>query len=460
MTGVVVVGADAAGMSGAMAVRRLLPSASVVAFERGPDASYSMCGIPAYLGAEVARAEDLVARDVAAFAADDVEVRLGTEVTGVEPRDGRVLVRELGSGREAIEPYDALLYAAGGEAVMPALPGLERWGVPVRTLEHARRIRAALDAGPRPDAAVVIGGGYIGLEVAEALVRRGVRTTLVERGPQILDRLDPEMAAIVEGVLRDFGVELRLGESLLAVEGDGERSEWAVTDGGRHAAGLVVAALGARPAVALAAAAGCALGETGALVVDPAMRTSVEGIWAAGDCVESRHLVSGRPVSVMLGTHANKQGKVAGVGIALALGARATRVTFPGVVGTAVTKLCDWEIATTGLSETGARAAGIAYEAVRFEGTARAGYLPDAGVVHAKMLAERGTGRLLGAQLVGTGNVARRIDVAATWCQMAVPVQEAQLHDLAYAPPFGSVWDLLQVGARKLSRALDLGELP
>lgn len=454
-----VVGADAAGMSGAMAVRRLLPDAEIVAFDRGPDASYSMCGIPAYLGAEIAEAEQLLSRTVAEFAADAVRVRLHAEVLAIDPSARTARVREA-DGAETDEPYDALLYAAGGEAVLPPIPGLDRWGVPVRTLAQARRIRAALDAGLRPEAAVVVGGGYIGLEVAEALVRRGVRTTLVERGPQILDRLDPEMAAVVERVLRDFGVDLRLGESLLSVEGDGATCHEAVTDADRHPAGMVVAALGARPAVAVATAAGCALGETGALAVDARMRTSVPGVWAAGDCVESRHLVSGRGVSVMLGTHANKQGKVAGVDIAAAGGAAVTPVEFPGVVGTAVTRLCSWEIATTGLNERDAAAAGQDYEAVRFEGTARAGYLPDAGVVHAKMLAERGTGRLLGAQLVGTGNVAKRIDVAATWCQLGVTVQEAQLHDLAYAPPFGGVWDLLQVGARKLSRSLELPALP
>ena len=453
-----VVGADAAGMSGAMAVRRLLPSAEIVAFERGPDASYSMCGIPAYLGAEVQRAAQLVARSVGEFAADGVEVRLGAEVTRIDPDGRRVRVRS--AGADSWESYDALLYAAGGDSVMPALPGLDRWGVPVRTLDQARRIRAALDAGLRPEAAVVVGGGYIGLEVAEALVRRGVATTLVERGTQVLDRLDADMARVVEGVLRDFGVNLRLGESLVAVEGDGDECHEAVTDAGRYPAGMVVAALGARPAVSLAAAAGCEVGETGALAVDGRMRTSVPEIWAAGDCVQSIHLVTGQAVNVQLGTHANKQGKVAGLDIAAAGGATVTPVAFPGVVGTAVTKVCSWEIATTGVNEREAGALGLDYESVRFEGTARAGYLPDAGVVHVKMLAERGTGRLLGAQLVGTGNVAKRIDVAATWCQLGVTVQEAQLHDLAYAPAFGSVWDLLQVGARKLTRELGLGELP
>jgi NADPH-dependent 2,4-dienoyl-CoA reductase/sulfur reductase-like enzyme len=445
-------------MSGAMTVRRSLPDAEILAFDRGHDASYSMCGIPMYLGGEVGDWRELVARSVEEFAAHDVRVRLRSEVVDIDAAARRVRVRDLQRGAEYEEPYDALLYAAGASPVVPDLPGVRRWGTPVRTLEHARQLHAVLER-EQPGSAVVVGGGYIGVEVAEALVRRGVRATLIDRNPQVMDSLDEDVAAELAGILRDFGVDLRLGESLVGVEGDEDgRCRQVRTDRGRYEAQLLVLALGARPASRLAEAAGCRLGARGAIVVDERMRTGVDGIWAAGDCVESLHLVSAQPVNVQLGTHANKQGKVAGLDISAALSGSAARgaAAFPGVVGTAVTKVCEWEVGRTGLSLREAREAGLDAEAVLVEGTAKAGYLPEAGRLLVKLVGERGTGRVLGAQMLGSAGAAKRIDVAAVWCQLGVRVDDAQLHDLAYAPPFGSVWDLVQVAARKLSAELGL----
>jgi NADPH-dependent 2,4-dienoyl-CoA reductase/sulfur reductase-like enzyme len=260
----------------------------------------------------------------------------------------------------------------------------------------------------------------------------------------------------VEDVLVDFGVEVRLGTDVQAVRADDGQVTAVATSTGELPADVVLVAAGSRPNVALAAEAGCTVGPSGGLVVDERMRTGVPGIWAAGDCVESRDLVSGLRRNVQLGTHANKQGRVAGIDIVAALDGGVGEARFPGVVGTAVTKVCEWEIGRVGLTTAEAGEAGVDHASVRFTGSARAGYMRDPGRVHVKMLAERGTGRLLGAQLMGTGNVAKRIDVAAVWCQLGVAVQDAQLFDLSYAPPFGGVWDLLQVGARKLVRALDL----
>ena len=226
---------------------------------------------------------------------------------------------------------------------------------------------------------------------------------------------------------------------------------------GTYPADLVVVASGSRPNVEVAQTAGCKLGETGALWVDERLRTSVDGIWAAGDCVESVNLVDGHRRNVQLGTHANKQGRTAGIDIAAVLqGRERGDAAFDGHVGTAITKVCHWEIARTGLNEDEARRSGLDFAEVTFQGTATAGYMPEPGVVHVRMLAEAGTGRMLGAQLVGTCNIGKQIDVAATWCQLGVTVQQAQFLDLAYAPPFGGVWDLLQVAARKLVKKLDL----
>lgn len=446
-----VIGGDAAGMSAASHVRRAVPGAEIVVVERGPYTSYSMCGIPYLVGGLIDGADDLVVRSPEEFRAQGLTVHTGTEALAIDAGAHRVHVRDVASGVERSEPYDLLLYAAGAHPSMPPIPGLVEHGHVVHTLDEGEHLRRHLDGRGDVRHVVVIGAGYIGMEIAEALVRAGIRSTLLDRSGQVMSTLDADMAEVVQEALERFGVEVRLGEHVERVD-----TRAVSTDQGEIPADLVIVATGARPTVGVAQAAGCALGETGALRVDRRMRTSVDGIWAAGDCVESRHVVSGRPVNVQLGTHANKQGKVAGIDIAAVLDGGAGDAEFPGVAGTAVTKVCEWEIARTGLSEREARAAGLVYEAVRFTGTAKSGYLPDPGEVVVKMLAESGTGRLLGAQLVGTGNVGKRIDVAATWCQVGVPVQDAQLLDLAYAPPFGGVWDLLQVGARKLVKQLGL----
>lgn len=464
MTRLLVLGGDAAGMTAASHVRRAAPQVDVVVVERSRHTSNSMCGIPYYVGAQIEDSEELVVRTPEEFRAQGMTVHTRTEAVAIDAAARRVRVRDLRSGEERDEPYDLLLYAVGAEVVPPPVPGIEEYGHVVHTLDQGEHLRAHLDAQDAERArgedvagdrhVVVVGAGYIGIEIAEALVRRGFESTIVDRSEQVLGALDPDMAAVVQRRMEDFGIRVRLGEELREVRplpGPGGGAA-VVCARGVYETEVLVVATGARPAVRMAADAGCAVGASRALVVDDRMRTTVDGIWAAGDCVESRHLVSGRPVNVQLGTHANKQGKVAGIDIVAAVrGSGRGDAAFPGVVGTAVTKLCEWEIARTGLGEREAAEAGIDAVAVAFTTTAAAGYMPDPGEVHVKVLAERGTGRFLGAQLVGTGNVGKRIDVAATWCQLGVTVQQAQFLDLSYAPPFGSVWDLLQLGARKLA---------
>lgn len=460
----VVVGGDAAGMTAASHVRRARPDAEIVVFERGPYTSYSACGIPYMVAGYVDSSEDLVAKPPGAFRDMGITVHLHSEVVGVEPETaagedplpgGRVRVRDLDAGTERWEPYDALLIATGAHPVVPDLPGLAEHGQVVHTLEEGRQLCERLNAaGDEVTQVVTVGAGYIGLEIAEALVERGLRSKIVDRSPHAMKTLDADMAEVVEATLRDFGIELHLGEELLeVVDGGGGRRE-VVTDAGRYPTDTVVLAMGGKPNTGLAVDAGCALGETGAVRVDARMRTTVPGIWAAGDVVESRDLVAGRAVYVPLGTHANKQGKVAGIDLAAQPGDGDAQ--FPGVVGTAVTRLCQLEIGRVGLTEAEAQEAGIDHATVRFTSTAKAGYMPEPGTVHVKMLAEAGTGRVLGAQLVGSGNVAKRIDVAAVWCQLGVAVNDAQFLDLSYAPPFGGTWDLLLVAARKLTGKLGL----
>jgi NADPH-dependent 2,4-dienoyl-CoA reductase/sulfur reductase-like enzyme len=449
-----VIGGDAAGMTVASGVLRRRDDAEVVVVERGPYTSYSMCGIPYYVGGLIDEPDDLVVRSPDDFRRLGITVHMHTEATRIDPAGRTVTVHDLASGEHRTEPYDALLYATGAHPVVPPLPGLNEHGYVVHTLAEGEHLRRVLDERSDIATVAVVGAGYIGIEIAEALIERGLGVHLLDRKPQVMRTLDADMAAHLEESLADLGVHLHLGETLEQVRIADGRCHEVVTDKGCYEADAVVLAMGGKPNVDLAAAAGCDLGASGALVVDERMRTTVPGIWAAGDVVESRDLVGGRGVNVQLGTHANKQGKVAAIDIAAHPDDGVA--TFPGVVGTAVTRVCQWEVARVGLTEQEAQDLDMDHAAVTFTGTARAGYMPDAGTVHVRMLAEAGTGRVLGAQLVGTGNVAKRIDVAAVWCQLGVTVQQAQFLDLSYAPPFGGVWDLLQVAARKLTAKLEL----
>jgi NADPH-dependent 2,4-dienoyl-CoA reductase/sulfur reductase-like enzyme len=290
---------------------------------------------------------------------------------------------------------------------------------------------------------VVVGGGYIGLEMAEAFVERGARVTVVEAGSQVMRTLDADMAELVGNAMRAKGIDLRVDTPVTGFE-DGTVH----TADGDLDADLVVLGLGVVPNGELAADAGVELGARGSIKVDPQQRTNVAGVWAAGDCCESYHRVSRRSVHVALGTVANKQGRVAGINVG------GGYATFPGVVGTAITKLCSTEIARTGLTEHEASDAGLDAVAVTIESTTRAGYLATAKDVTVKMLAERGTGRLLGAQIVGGEGAAKRIDVVATAITAGMTVHDVVDLDLAYAPPFSPLWDPVQVAARQAAAAV------
>jgi NADPH-dependent 2,4-dienoyl-CoA reductase/sulfur reductase-like enzyme len=445
----VVVGGDAAGMSAASQARRRRDAGDleIVAFERGGHTSYAACGLPYYAGDVVKDWRQLVARTPAEFAERDIDARTGHEVEAIDLEARRVRVRDLAAGRSRDEPWDVLVVATGAEPLRPPIPGIDLPGVHgLSVLQDGIDLRNAVDAGPRR--AVVVGGGYIGLEAAEALVNRGVPTALVEAGPQVMGRVDPDMGALVSQAVRDIGVELHTEEKVEAIEGDG-RVRAVRTAARTLEADLVVLGLGTRPTVGLAKAAGMTLGPSGAIAVNPRMRTPHDGVWAAGDCVEARHLVSGRPVNYHLGTIANKQGRVCGINIG------GGYATFPGVLGTAVSKICDVEVARTGLSEVELRPLGLEWESATVDSTTRAGYFPGAAPIRTKVLAERRSGRLLGAQIVGREGAAKRIDVFATAIWNGMAVDEMVNLDLSYAPPFSPVWDPVLIAVRKLSEQVE-----
>lgn len=295
---------------------------------------------------------------------------------------------------------------------------------------------------------MVVGGGYIGLEMAEALVKNGLEVSLIDRSPQVMGTLDNDMGALVSNAIRDFGVSLYLEESLTEFKTKDGRVTGAVTDKRTLPADMVILGLGVRPNTALAAAAGIPLGEKGSIRVNERMETGIAGIWAAGDCAESFHLVSRRPFYIALGTVANRQGRVAGINLG------GGYATFPGVMGTAVTKICQVEIARTGLQEKEVAALGLEHVSVVIKSRTKAGYYPGAGEISVKLLAEKGSGRLLGGQIVGMEGSAKRIDTVATALHAGFTVEEMINLDLGYAPPFSPVWDPVVTAARALAKKL------
>ncbi|MEO3830128.1 FAD-dependent oxidoreductase [Actinomadura sp. B10D3] len=447
-----VIGGDAAGMSAASQARRRRgpDELEIVVVERGWHASYSACGIPYYVGGVVDDLDALIARTPAEFRDRGIDLRLRTEAVEIDLDGGRVRIRSLDEGGEHWEPYDDLMIATGADPIRPRLPGADAAGVHgVQILGDGVAIRRVLEE-EKPRRAVVVGGGYIGLEMAEAMVMRGLEVSLVDAADQPMGTLDPDMGAIVADAMRGIGVQLHLGEPVEGFDASPEGRVTAVRTGSRTLpADLVVLGLGVKPASGLARDAGVETGPTGGIVTDRRMRTRAERVWAAGDCVETRHLVSGAPVAIALGTHANKQGRVAGVNLG------GGYATFPGVVGTAVSKICDVEVARTGLNEREAAAAGFATLSVVVESTTRAGYHPGAAKMTTKLIAERRSGRLLGAQIVGRENAAKRVDGLAIALWHGMTVEEMTGLDLGYAPPFAPVWDPVLIAARKAADAVE-----
>ena len=370
------------------------------------------------------------------------------EVEEIDPKNRRVLVKCLQSKRGWWEPYDRLLIATGALPFCPRAPGYEARGIfGLHSLQSGITVRNAVDA-EQPKTAVVIGGGYIGLEMAEALVMRGLDVSLVDRGVQVMNTLDPDMGSLVSDALVEAGINLYREEALEAFEVADGRVRAVVTDKRTLPADIVILGLGVRPNTELADKAGIPLGVRNAIRVNDRMRTAIDGIWAAGDCVESFHLVSRRPVNIALGTIANKQGRVAGINLG------GGYATFPGVVGTAASKICKWEVARTGLQEHEIKAIGLEHVAAKIESTTRASYYPHAGPITVKALAEKGSGRLLGAQIVGIEGAAKRIDIFATALHAGMSVQEMINLDLSYAPPYSNAWDPVLIAVRQADKAV------
>ncbi|MFE9005562.1 FAD-dependent oxidoreductase [Streptomyces sp. NPDC007875] len=446
----VVIGGDAAGMSAASRARRLKSRSEleILAFERGQFTSYSACGIPYWVGGVVDGPDALVARTPETHQGRGIDVRTHTEVVEIDLAGQRVLARDVGphgKGDERWHGFDDLVIATGARPRRPDMPGIDAPGVHgVQTLDHGRALLETLES-TRVERAVVIGAGYIGVEMAEALIQRGCQVTVLERGEQPMSTLDPDMGRLVRDAMSGLGIDTVTGAEVTEViTGEDGRVRAVATKVSEYPADLVVLGLGVAPETTLAQEAGLPVGPYGGLLTDLAMRVrGHDNIWAGGDCVEVLDLVSGRTRHIPLGTHANKHGQVIGANVG------GDYATFPGVVGTAVSKVCDLEIARTGLLEAEAAAVGLKFEAVTIESTSRAGYYPESRPMTVKMLAEQRTGRLLGTQIVGREGAGKRVDIAAVALTARMTVEQMTALDLGYAPPFSPVWDPVLVAARK-----------
>jgi NADPH-dependent 2,4-dienoyl-CoA reductase/sulfur reductase-like enzyme len=391
--------------------------------------------------------DPLIAKRVAELKEEQhIDVNLRHEVKEIDLKQGRVMVRDIENSRTHREGFDYLMLATGAVPVRPPVEGMDAQGIfGVSTLQSGLALKQFIRETD-PQKAVVVGGGYIGLEMAENLASIGLQVSLIERGSEVMGTLDPHMGALVSKALIDVGVTLYRDESLEAFEVNNNQVRGVITGKRTLPADLVILGMGVRPNTHLAEAAGIELGTTGAVAADDTMKTSAENVWTGGDCAESFHLVSKRKVNIALGTVANKHGRVAGTNLA------GGYAVFPGLVGTAVSKICAVEVARTGLQEKEIHQTGREFVSAVIESTTRASYYPGAGSITVKVLAEKGTGKFLGGQIVGKEGAAKRIDIMATALHAGFTVDEVADLDLSYAPPYSPLWDPVAVAARVASK--------
>ncbi|MBN2054440.1 FAD-dependent oxidoreductase [bacterium] len=445
----IIIGGVAAGMSAASKARRLRPDAEIVVFQDEEHVSYSACGLPYFISDRIAAASDLIAYDAAFFRRErNIDVRLRHRVTAIDAAVKCIRVVDLESGTSTVEPYDRLMIATGAAPVIPPLPGVDLRGVgPVRSLADGMRIKQLLAAGGICRA-VIAGGGHIGLEMAEALRERNLQVLLVEKLPRLMANMDEEFSRLIEQHLTGHGVEVNTGTGVQELLGSDSVTAVRLESGDVVDAELVLLAVGVKPNSRLAAAAGIRLGATGAIAVNDRMETDIPDIYAGGDCAEAFHLVLQAPAYIPLGTTANKQGKVAGTNLA------GGDASFPGIVGSSVFKCFDLEVARTGLTTREAELAGFDPVTAVIRQGSKAQYYPGAKPIIVKVVADRSSGRLLGAQMAGEQGVAKRIDTFATALTAGMTARQAADLDLAYAPPFSPVRDPVLIAAEQLDKQL------
>ena len=432
---VVIIGGVAGGATAAARLRRLDENAEIIVFERGGFVSYANCGLPYYVGGVITERKKLTLQTPASFKKRfNVDVRVHSEVTKILPQEHRVYVRELNSGKEYTESYDKLIYSPGAKAIFPPFATKNDRTFTMRTVEDTFRIADFLQANP-VQSAIVIGGGFIGLETAENLTHRGIRVTLLQLEDQIMTTFDYDMACILHSHLREKGIDLRLSHKVTSLYKSGNQVIAEIEGKENISADIALVAIGVLPETELAADANLALGTKGAVLVDEHMRTSDPDIFAVGDAVLIKNNLTGQDTLIPLAGPANKQGRIAADNIANIAS------SYKGAQGSSVLKLFDMTAAATGLNERAALSAGFDTDNVLLFLPDHATYYPGARNMTLKVLFEKKTGRILGAQAIGFGGVEKRIDVLATAIRAKMTALDLTELDLCYAPPYSSAKD-------------------
>ena len=433
---VVIVGGVAGGASAAARIRRLDESAEIIVFEKTGYISYANCGLPYYIGDVITDSGDLTLQTPESFwTRFRISVKVNHEVTNIDVTQKTVTVKNLLTGTEWEETYDKLLLSPGAKPVRPNLPGIDSEKIfSLRTVEDTFRIHDYLEK-TKAQNAVVVGGGYIGIEVAENLKEKGLNVTIVQRPNQLMNTLDYDMASFVHSKLRAKGISLRLNSNVTSFRQDGERIVTLLEDNSEIAADMVLLAIGVAPENSLAKQAGLKLGVKGSIVVNDRMETSVQDIYAVGDAIQVKHFVTEEDTVIALAGPANKQGRIAADNIC------GGDSHYQGSMGSSIIKIFDMTVAGTGLTEKVAKSMGIDCESVVLSPASHAGYYPGAKVMTMKVVFEKDTWKLLGAQIVGTEGVDKRLDVLATAMHAGMKANMLKDLDLAYAPPFSSAKD-------------------
>jgi len=447
MAKLVVVGGSAAGMAAPARAKRANKHLEVAVFERSGYVSYAPCGIPYFVEGLVSNLEDLTYYTVEYFRKErGIDVRVKHEVTSVEPSQRKVTIKNLVNGESFQTHYNFLLLATGGKPIVPDVEGVESNGIyAVRTLEDGKRLKVVAE---KVKTVGVVGGGYIGVEIVAAIQRMGKRILLCQRSYPLRKSLDRNIAEDVEKVLIENSVTLHLDESLQSFRRQNGHVTHVVTDKGEHRVDIVVLGLGVQPDVDLAVKMGVRLGETGAIKVDQHLQTSLPGIYAAGDNVESIHLVTQKPIYLPFAPAANKMGRIAGQNIA------GGKAAFRGVLGTSFVKVFNLHVGRTGLTLEQARKSGFNVVAAEIRHGSRSHYYPGGQNLHIQLVADRNNHRLLGAAVTGGEGVAGRVNTLAAAIWGGLTVEDLTQLDLGYAPPFAPVWDGLIVAATVLLRQL------
>lgn len=461
MTKILIVGGVAGGASAAARARRLSEDAQIIMFERGNFVSFANCGLPYHIGGDIKDRSKLLLQTPDSFLARfNVDVRVMNEVTGIDRQNKTVTVKNLLDGSEYTESYDFLLLSPGAAPVMPPIPGIDNpLTHSLRNIPDMDRILETIQMN-KPEHATVIGGGFIGLEMMEACHQLGIKTTLIEMADQVMTPVDREMAGLVHAEIRDKGIDLRLGVALEAVkfvpntsvasEDAGETAAHqhlegeltlSLNNGEQLTTDLLIMAVGVRPETTLAAEAGLKVGELGGIWTDARMRTNDPSIYAVGDAVEEQDFVTGQPTLVPLAGPANRQGRMAADNM---LG---RNEAYQGTQGTAICKVFDLAVASTGKNEKQLQREGIDYEKVFVHAASHAGYYPGAEIVSFKMLFDPQSGKIFGAQAVGKDGIDKRIDVMAVAQRAGMTVEQLQHLELTYAPPYGSAKDVINQAA-------------